>query len=290
MTFLAELLLPDALTAPFRLSFSHLDAITPLHTISVQGIDERDRIKLEALRNIDQIRWYPSGLSKSGKSTALKALNTLVQEEILNISQFPMTSLRGLSASKSNLGSYSSLSEFGQHSLGMRDIANKTDEEIIEICKEWGESSFHEQQSIVIDDWYNRSYWQNSGGSHHTAVLVHILIKKGLEFYIKAKVTRYELDVSKIDALNNELSFYVVKGLLPCTIRSTGQHRHHGVLEYLGLAFYSFDLNVSAQLDGYHIVAVEKVALWSGTTKRKFESLRKEKKALTLQEFLKPRY
>jgi hypothetical protein len=157
-------------------------------------------------------------VSQNASASAAKEVRSGLAELISEKKRkkmFPVSTLDGAMASKS----FSPDHESRRRQLTMADMgALVTDLEglngldstnKIEACKQHYELRM-EDFTVWTDNWYNRFYWANSGGSHHMAVLCNELQKVNLEWHMNATLVKRSFDLSKLEVFNRQYKTYLV--------------------------------------------------------------------------------
>lgn len=171
---------------------------------------------------LEQFQWahireaMPS-LSRGAVTCIHETFREIVQVRHYNL-YYPMARLHGFFNSKSDQQSRpqrvacTSMAEMGAMVNDLKDLKGLEGPQLIEKCKTWYELRLHQGIHLYTDTWHRRFYWNNSGGSHHMAVLCHQLAEQKVDWSPEVKVTEYDVDLTRLARLQSRgISAYVIK-------------------------------------------------------------------------------
>lgn len=282
--------LPESLVARISFAFGDLKPIATINTINIPSPNAYDRIELETLgkSNFD---FWPNGLTIEGRTIIEAELRSLVSTTIEPVTEYSLKLVDGLVASKSNLSAFNSIDAFGKYCREMADIKDLSDADAIQACKRWPEVRLNEKSSMIWDNWHNKYYLINSGGSHHIAALLYLLKKNGEELRINSRVVRHTLNFDRINNISEEFSIYIVKPVDQFDIIRFGNRSYNATAEYysmFGIAVFHLNqvLN-SPQLQGLSMVIIQHSAKLSVRTTNAMNKLLEQGVAIKLNDLIK---
>lgn len=158
---------------------------------------------------------YPT---KTVRDEFIEKFNQLFSETETEIVGYPVSGIDGCINSKSFMSldrnvrlKYPNLETWGADINDLRDLQGLSDLEKIAIC--WGntEAKLKSRVNLYSDNWSGKIYWGNSGGSHHTAVLLYLLRKTGMKGFLHVLLIQRLFDFEGLNRLEESFDLYVVR-------------------------------------------------------------------------------
>lgn len=261
------------------------------HQHPIPTVEAHTRIQLERLREINIIS-NSLGIGAKAKEAIIEVFQTLVLTKKY-LSTFPMTKLHGFSSSKSDLYRFkervtkTNMADMGAIIHDLRDLENKSDEQIISACFNWRELRLEEGIKLITDGWHNRFYWCNKGGSHHMAVLCYKLRQLNRSWEPEVTIIEHQLNLSALFELYNKVAIFVVMKNDKSShfaFNCLTEHLKHSVDFKLGVTTQSFSDSGISSL--YELVFVDLEKQYSHVVNNYLLEQIKLKRALTLENFI----
>jgi len=271
-----------------------------LLTFSVKAINANLNVTVNSRFSLENISIHSSYMSFLTNSYELQddecqnklalvknMFSKLVTKTIYANEKFDFSQVRGCSDSKSffniltfeRVESYSSMQEWGLEITDLEKLHNRTNVEKIEICKDH-EGHLYKQVKLINDNWNSGFYMDNTGGSHHAAVLSYLLQKENRSFFINAEITSYDIQMSVLAKLDSVVASYVyqdeysVINLVPRDMLNK-------------IPFFEFDLPLNSNNTGYIVLVLFRNYANAETVITKFNSLVAEGNAITFPGLLR---
>lgn len=232
-------------------------------TTHTPTVDYENRCKLENLGNLS-LNLCGRGLSSTAKHLILDVLASLVSERKYTTT-FAMSQLHGFSDSKCIMWNYRqrasqrTMADMGALVDDLDDLKGLEGGQIIDACKAWHELRLDQGICLHTDNWHQRFYWGNKGGSHHMAVLCYQLQQQKREWRPDVEIHEANLDVAPLAQLAGKVSVFVVMddhsyhGSIFEELPSRAQHLN--VEEALGVALVGFDTPSGS--DDYQLLLID---------------------------------
>lgn len=225
-----------------------------------------------------------------GGHTANIAFGSLVKRTECT-EDFNLRYLDGCTASKgfhwSKLDCKKSMDEVGAafEERWVEKTFNSSDD-VIKQCIEWPEARLSDGVTILYPCSYNKSFWLNSGGSHHMAYLCHHLNTINSDLYIKANIIRDEIVIEGLDNLDPNIKVYVVSAS-ECFYRSIFNRSPVSQLSNSELLTGAYTDSRTLNFCGeWQLIVFNRNAVHSNATKTFLNELYYQGRALPLEKFL----
>lgn len=289
------LFLPERLQVAASLKLRSLQPFKFPTDLPAPTVDSETRCELERLREY-RLDGYLPGLTDANAALVNEALIGVIEVETYS-TRFPMAELDGFTSSKSTMGtnrlraSQPNMAAMGRIVDDLRDLKGKKDGEIIDACLAWGELRLERGIQLLTDDWHNRFYWLNSGGSHHMAVLCYELQRQNKDWSPEVEVRKYSLNLTSLARLGNRVSLFVV-------MRDHDLYGYEQIFEPLPRLLQGEDVRIklgvavpssaigSAPLGDYQLVAVDHSQAYSSIALKQIGEALVQRKAMRFRDFL----
>jgi hypothetical protein len=174
------------------------------------------------------------------------------------------------------------MAEFGGLIEDLSGLEGLSGQDLIHKCLNWPQIRFNQGVNLISDSWHKRTYWDNSGGSHHMGKACYELENQNIDFFVKCSSRHYSFNRKSVDQAESKLGIYVIHHT---TQRLFESNDYFSLSQLLGITLVRLG-DSDGMLGFYEFVFIDRAAKHSDLSIEVMEMLCGEGRAMGIREFI----